>query len=77
MEILSRLYKLVSNLADIYTGNYQSGNKEYNNIKAEIMDISNIPTIQDDKKALRNDLLNVYKDTHKSYKEAKMKLAHG
>lgn len=78
MNILQEYLSFMSNLVDMFAGNFVTSNHDYDEMTRGIKDISHIPTPQDDKAILQQDINNVSRDLSKAKKEYDDKyLAHG
>ncbi len=64
---MKKLLKFLSNLTDIYSGNYHSTDPELVFMKKELMNISQIPTMADDKKALIFDKKHILGDINRAF----------
>ena len=65
-------------ISDMFVGDFSSKrNSEVNEMRKNLMDISEIPSAIDDKENLRNDLNSFFKDTLKAQEEIKATFKYG
>ena len=77
MNYTSKVSSFLADLADVFSGNYNNKSSELDEWREELFDISVTPTIRDDKKALKEDLNTLLKDTQKAHNSLKEELSHG
>lgn len=77
MNYTIKISDFLSDLADVFSGNYDYNNSEINEMRNEIFDISHTPDTCDDKRVLKEDLNTFLKDTQKAHKSIKQELSYG
>ncbi|AUX17515.1 hypothetical protein AQ623_03900 [Flavobacterium columnare] len=73
-----KMVGFLSDLADIFTGNYTyKRSSDLDTMRKDIMNVSHIPTAFEDRENLRNDLNSFLKDTLKAKGEIMVELKNG
>lgn len=71
MNYSIKISDFFSNLSDIFVGEYSYKDKDLDMLRAEILDISIIPTTSNDRKILKDDLNVFLEDTKKAENKIK------
>jgi len=77
MNYTIKISDLLSNISEIFVGEYNHRDKELNELRNEILNIDIVPGSDSDKHILKEDFNNFLKDTRKAEKKIKEELLNG